>query len=112
MAKEKKDEITFDKLADLNLPVTSNLGDVQSPQQAPLAPVRDKEGVKKPKKQEQVTIKTSFKIEKDLHLALKQYSLLEGEEMATIVFERILKPFLEKKGYYPPMKKQAAPPKA
>ncbi len=105
MAKEKKDEITFDKLADLNLPVTSNLGDVQPPQQAPLAPLRDKEGIKK---KEQVTIKTSFKIEKDLHLALKQYSLLEGEEMATIVFERILKPFLEKKGYYPPTRKQPA----
>lgn len=51
------------------------------------------------------TIKTSFKIDKDIHLALKQYSLIEEEDMAIIAFEKIVKPFLEKEGFYPPRKK-------
>lgn len=52
----------------------------------------------------QDTIKTSFKIDRDLHLALKQYALIEGKDMAFIVFEEVLKPFLQEKGYYPPRK--------
>lgn len=101
MAKEKKDDIKFDKLQGLNLKVESNIDDIK--------PVKEEKkgrvGRKAKNTSARETIKTSFKIEKDLHLALKQYSLLEGEDMADIVFERVLKPFLEKKGYYPPKKK-------
>ena len=102
MAKEKKTDITFDKLQNLNLDVPSNIEDI-----TPTSKEEKKGRVgRKANPDTKETIKTSFKIEKDLHLALKQYSVLEGEDMADIVFEHVLKPFLEDKGFYPPKKKR------
>lgn len=102
MAKEKTDDIIFDKLANLNLNIPAHVDDVK-PEKEP-EPKAEKSRVGRSKKKEVPTVKTSFKIERDLHLALKQYCLLQEEEMATVVFERILKPYLEKKGFYPPRK--------
>jgi len=104
MAKEKTDDIIFDKLANLNLdiPAHAHVDDVK-PKKEP-EPRPEKSRVGRSKKKDVPTVKTSFKIERDLHLALKQYCLLQEEEMATVVFERILKPYLEKKGFYPPRK--------
>lgn len=52
----------------------------------------------------EATIKTSFKINRDIHLALKQYAIAIDKHMDEVVFEDVLKPFLEEKGFYPPRK--------
>lgn len=113
MAKEKKDDYKFDKLSGLNLATQPNIDDIKEEPKAkketkPVDEIEEEERPKKKKKtkkEEPATIKTSFKIEKELHLALKQYCLLEGEDMATVVFEQVIKSFLKRKGYYPVSKK-------
>ena len=98
MAKEKKEDIVFNKLKGLNLNIESNIEDIK-----PEPRVKKKSNNDNQSKV--ATIKTSFKIEKDLHLALKQYSIMHGKDMADIVFVDVLKPFLEREGFYPPRKK-------
>jgi len=114
MAKERKDDFKFDKLSGLNLAAQPNVEDTkdketpkakEEPEPVEEVEVEDPPKKKKKKKEELQTIKTSFKIEKELHLALKQYCLLEGEDMATVVFEQVMKSFLKRKGYYPVTKK-------
>ena len=93
MAKEKKKDITFDKLTnlDLSMPTTGEADEVKESTTKKKVPVKD-------------TVKTSFKMERDVHLALKHYSLVKGKDMATLVFDEIVKSFLEDEGYYPPRK--------
>lgn len=102
MAKGQGDDITFDKLKHINLEIPGHLEDIQA-----------KEPPKKAKsiEEEPDVIKTSFKIDREVHLALKQYCLMHGEEMAKLVFEQIVKPFLTKEGYYPPRKRDAKLPR-
>lgn len=93
MAKEKKGDITFDTLSNLNLDLPDNAKAEEVAQEE--IPV---------KKAKAAQIKTSFKLDRDVHLALKQYSLIQGKDMAVVAFEDIIKPFLEEKGYFPPRK--------
>ena len=46
--------------------------------------------------------RASFNIDEDLHKALKDYSYFNEVEMVEYIFERLVKPDLKKKGYYPP----------
>lgn len=113
MAKEKVRDMSFDQLEGLNLNAPNNLDEAKTvikKKEVEEEPKKDdmtpKPTIRKKKKKEetQETIKTSFKIERDLHLALKQYALIEGEEMTYIVFEKLVKPYLKRKGFYPPRK--------
>jgi len=94
MAKQPEDEISFDKLSSLNLSIANHVESVEKEVTEP--PV--------PPKAAKPMIKTSFKIERDVHLALKQYCVLQNEEMAKVVFDQIIKDFLKREGYYPPSK--------
>ncbi len=96
MAKKQDDDITFDRLQSINLDVPGHLEEITAEEVAPPRPSSEEK--------ERDMIKTSFKIERDLHLGLKQYCLMHGEEMAKVVFDRIVKRFLTKEGYYPPKK--------
>ena len=96
MAKEKAEDISFGDLQNLNLDAPDNSKEVIE--------ASKKKGRAKSSKKEDM-IKTSFKIPRDIHLALKQYSLIQGEEMAVVAFQEIIMPYLKRKGFYPPRKK-------
>ena len=96
MAKDGAGDITFDKLANINLEAPSHIEDIQKKEiEDEVVPVA---------KEVKATVKSSFKLEKDLHLGLKQYCLIHELKMADLVFETIVKSFLIEKGFYPPQK--------
>lgn len=98
MAKEKKTDISFDKLTNLNLDAKPNVDEV-------IEEKNEKRKVGRPPSNKGEIMRTSYKYEKDIHLALKRYCLDHEIDMGAFVFEQIIKEVLTEKGYYPPKKR-------
>ena len=101
MAKEKKDDITFDNLANLDLNLKSNIEEVklEKTKETETTSPKIERGRGRPKLEKEV-VKTSFKVEKDLHRKLKIYCMQQGVNMSDFVFEELVRSHLEKQGVF------------